>query len=98
MVVSRYSAALNNLSKERLIPRISGRHSYTGGKGSFGFGSHVCRAGFLCETALGDFRVGDAIENGTRQSRAPLRAVAGTRAPAERPVSLDFAFCIVSRL
>src|SRR5439155_11333344 len=54
-----------------------------------GFGGHVCRAGFLCETALGDFRVGDAIKNGTRQSRAPLRAVARTRAPAERPVSLD---------
>src|SRR5437867_10535716 len=52
-------------------------------------GGQVCRAGFLCETALGDFRVGDAIKNGTRQSRAPLRAVAGTRAPAERPVSLD---------
>src|SRR5438045_8485131 len=60
-----------------------------GGKRSFGFGGHICRAGFLCETALGDFRVGDAIKNGTRQSRAPLRAVAGTRAPAERPVSLD---------
>src|SRR2546430_17316416 len=53
------------------------------------FGGHVCRAGFLCETALRDFRVGDAIENGTRQSRAPLRAVAGTRASAERPASLD---------
>src|SRR5258708_39370245 len=58
-------------------------------KRGVGFGSHVCRAGFLCETALGDFRVGDAIENSTRQSRAPLRAVAGTRAPAERPVSVD---------
>src|SRR5438874_13500836 len=58
-------------------------------KRSVGFGGHVCRAGFLCETALGDFRVGDAIKNGTRQSRAPLRAVARTRAPAERPVSLD---------
>src|SRR6266699_1018558 len=58
-------------------------------KRGVGFGGHVCRAGFLCETALGDFRVGDAIENGTRQSRAPLRAVARTRAPAERPVSLD---------
>src|SRR5438874_9723830 len=56
-----------------------------------GSGGHVCRAGFLCKTAFGDFRVGDAIENGTRQSRAPLRAVAGTRAPAERPVSLDLA-------
>src|SRR5438874_13767884 len=54
-----------------------------------GSGGHVCRAGFLCETAFGDFRVGDAIENGTLQSRAPLRAVAGTRAPAERPVFLD---------
>src|SRR5437870_10013407 len=59
-------------------------------KRGIGFGGHICRAGFLCETALGDFRVRDAIENGTRQSRAPLRAVAGTRAPAERPVSLDF--------
>src|SRR5437879_10289709 len=58
-------------------------------KRGVGFGGHVCRTGFLCETALGDFRVGDAIENGTRQSRAPLRAVARTRAPAERPVSLD---------
>src|SRR6059058_3887801 len=58
-------------------------------KRGLGFGSHICRAGFLCETALGDFRVGDAIKNGTRQSRAPLRAVARTRAPAERPVSLD---------
>src|SRR6266478_8610464 len=54
-----------------------------------GSGGHVCRAGFLCKTAFGDFRVGDAIENGTRQSRAPLRAVARTRASAERPVSLD---------
>src|SRR5207248_3490603 len=59
------------------------------GKRGVGSGGHVCRAGFLCETALGDFRVGDAIENGTRQSRAPVRAVARTRAPAERPVSLD---------
>src|SRR5205814_1271253 len=58
-------------------------------KRGVGFGSHVCRAGFLCETALGDFRVGDAIKNGTRQSRAPLCAVARTRNPAERPVSLD---------
>src|SRR6476646_1682476 len=60
-------------------------------------GGHVCRAEFLRETALGDFRVGDAIENGARQSRAPLRAMAGTRAPAEGPVSLDFASCIISR-
>src|SRR5438876_10525318 len=59
-------------------------------KRGVGFGGHVCRAGFLCETALRDFRVGDAIENGTRQSRAPLRAVARTRGPAERPVSIDF--------
>src|SRR5438067_1687412 len=59
------------------------------GKRGVGFGGHVCRTGFLCETASGDFRVGDAIENGTRQSRAPLRAVARTRALAERPVSLD---------
>src|SRR5437016_2878126 len=66
-------------------------------KRSVGFGGHVCRAGFLCETARGDFRVRDAIKNGTGQSRAPLRAVAGTRAPAERPVSLDFASCIISR-
>src|SRR5438309_3454934 len=58
-------------------------------KPGIGFGSHVCCAGFLCETALGDFRVGNAIKNGTRQSRAPLRAVARTRNPAERPVSLD---------
>src|SRR5438046_3844996 len=58
-------------------------------KPGVGFGGHVCRAEFLCETALGDFRVGEPIKNGTRQSRAPLRAVAGTRAPAERPVSLD---------
>src|SRR5438094_2765018 len=58
-------------------------------KRGIGFGGHVCRAGFLCETALRDFRVGDAIENGTRQSRASLRAVARTRALAERPVSLD---------
>src|SRR6478672_12209473 len=61
-------------------------------------GGHVCRAGFLCETALGDFRVGDPIENGTRQSRAPLRAVARTRAPAERPVSLNFAYRIYQDL
>src|SRR6478672_9124789 len=67
-------------------------------KRGVGFGGRVCRAGFLCETALGDFRVGDAIENGTRQSRASLRAVAGTRAPAERPVSLDFASCVINRL
>src|SRR5436190_18191242 len=68
---------------------VNGDDYSRGGKRSFGFGGYVCRAGFLCETALGDFRVGDAIENGTRQSRAPLRAVARTRAPAERPVSLD---------
>src|SRR6266480_384408 len=58
-------------------------------KRGVGFGGHVCRAGFLCETAFGDFRFGDAIENGTRQSRAPLRAVARTRNPAECSVSLD---------
>src|SRR4029079_1560496 len=57
-------------------------------KRGIGSGGHVCRAGFLCETAVGDFRIGDAIKIGTRQSRAPLRTVAGTRAPAERPVSL----------
>src|SRR5436189_5725849 len=60
-------------------------------KRGIGFGGHVCRAGFLCETARGDFRVGDSIENGARQSRAPLRAVARTRASTERPVSLDSA-------
>src|SRR5436309_7409204 len=76
---------------------IDGGDYSRGGKRGVGFGGHLCRAGFLCETAFGDFRVGDAIENGTRQSRAPLRAVAGTRAPAERPVSLDFVCCIVSR-
>src|SRR5689334_20482019 len=58
-------------------------------KRGVGFRGHVCRAGFLCETALGDFRVRDAIKNGMRQSRAPLRALARTRALAERPVSLD---------
>jgi hypothetical protein len=31
---------------------------------------------------------GDSTENGARQSRAPLRALARTRAPAERPVFL----------
>ena len=45
----------------------------------------VCRAGFLCETARGDFRFGNAIENRARQSRAPLRVLARTRALAERP-------------
>src|SRR6266481_8193687 len=69
---------------------IDGSDYSCGGKRGVGFGGYVCRAGFLCETALGDFRVGDATENGTRQSRAPLREVAGTRAPAERPASLDF--------
>src|SRR5438874_13776374 len=68
---------------------IDGGEYSRGGKRGVSFGGHICRAGFLCETALGDFPVGDAIENGTRQSRAPLRAVAGTRNPAERPVSLD---------
>src|SRR5213078_2318791 len=68
---------------------VDGGESSLCRKRGVGFGGHVCRAGFLCETALGDFRVGDAIKNGTRQSRAPLRAVAGTRALAERPVSLD---------
>src|SRR5437868_14441044 len=58
-------------------------------KRGVGFGGYVCRAGILCETALGNFRVGDPIENGTRQSRAPLRPVARTRAPAERPITLD---------
>src|SRR5437016_14673196 len=68
---------------------IDGGDYSRSGKRGIGFGSHVCRAGFLCETARGDFRVGDSIENGARQSRAPLRAVARTRASAERPVSLD---------
>src|SRR6266699_1389682 len=68
---------------------VDGGEYSRGGKRSVGFGGHVCRAGFLCETALRDFRVGDAIKNGTRQSRAALRTVARTRAPAERPVSLD---------
>src|SRR5260370_8306022 len=68
---------------------VDGDDYSQGGKSGVEFGGHVCRAGFLCETALGDFRVGDAIENGTRQSRAPLRAVARTRPPAERAVSLD---------
>src|SRR5438874_11753486 len=77
---------------------VDGGEYSRGGKRGVGFGGHVCRAGFLCETALGDFRVGDAIKNGTRQSRAPLRAVARTRAPAGRPVSLDFASYIISRL
>src|SRR5438477_8540365 len=68
---------------------VDGSEYSRGGKRGVGFGGHVCRAGFLCETALGDFRIGDAIKNGTRQSRAPIRAVARTRDPAERPVSLD---------
>ena len=38
------------------------------------------------------FELETAIESGTRQSRAPLRALAGTRAPAERPISLKFRF------
>src|SRR5215211_1832770 len=62
------------------------------GKGGVEFGGHVCRVGFLLETPLGNFRARDAIKNGTRQSRAPLRALAGTRAPAKRPVSLEFCF------
>ena len=49
----------------------------------------VRRARFLCETARGNFRFGDSIKNGTRQSRAPLRALARTRAAAERSVSLN---------
>src|SRR5437773_8909097 len=79
---------------------IDGSEYSRGGKRGVAFGSHICRAGFLCETALGDFRIGDAIENGTRQSRAPLRAVARTRAPAERPVSLDdrITACLPCRL
>src|SRR5207248_6954250 len=69
---------------------IDGGNDSCGGKRGVGFGSHLCRAGFLWETARGDFRFGDSIENRARQSRAPLRAMARTRAPAERPVSLDF--------
>src|SRR5438445_11826465 len=53
------------------------------GKRSVGFGGDVCLAGFLCETARGDFRFGDSIENGARQSRASLRALARTRAAAK---------------
>src|SRR6266566_5539721 len=68
---------------------IDGSEYSVRGKRGVGVRGHICRAGFLCETALRDFRFGDAIENGTRQSRAPLRAVARTRAPAERPVFLD---------
>src|SRR5437868_15224871 len=68
---------------------VDGGDYSRGGKRGVGFGGDVCRAGFLCETARGDFRFGDSIENGARQSRAPLRAVARTRAPAERPVSLE---------
>ena len=37
----------------------------------------------------GNFRFGDSIKNGTRQRRAPLRALARTRAAAERSVSLN---------
>jgi hypothetical protein len=44
---------------------------------------------FLCETARGNFRFRDSIKNGARQSRAPLRALARTRAPAERTIALD---------
>src|ERR1700747_1441110 len=76
---------------------VDGGEYPRGGKRGIEFGGQVCRAGFLCETALGNFRVGDAIENGTRQSRPPLRALARTRTPAERFVSLDFASYIISR-
>ena len=68
---------------------VDGGEYSRGGKLGVGFGSHICRAGFLCEVARGDFRFGDSIKNGARQGRAPLRAVARTRAPAERPVSLE---------
>src|SRR6266704_1974599 len=68
---------------------IDGGDYSRSGKRGIGFGSHVCRAGFLCETARGDFRFGDSIENGARQSRAPLRAMARTRANTERLDSLD---------
>src|SRR5438552_1521905 len=68
---------------------VDGGEYSRGGKRGIEFGGRVCRAGFLCETARGDFRVGNSAENGARQSRAPLRALARTRAPAERPVSVD---------
>jgi len=44
----------------------------------------ICRAGFLCETARRNFRFGNSTENGARQSRAPLRALARTRDSPER--------------
>src|SRR5438445_12913173 len=65
-----------------------GDHSLSRKRG-VGFGGHVCRAGFLCETARGDFRFRDSTENRARQSRAPLRALARARTPAELPVALD---------
>src|SRR5689334_13086246 len=68
---------------------IDGSEHSRGRKCGVAFGGHVCCTGFLFETARGNFRLGNTIKNGTRQSRAPLRAVAGTRAPAERIVSLD---------
>src|SRR6266404_8588701 len=52
-------------------------------KRSVAFGGHICRAGFLCETARGDFRFGNSIENSARQSRPPLRALARTGTPAD---------------
>src|SRR5207302_2278818 len=54
-----------------------------------GIGSHICCDRFLCETARGDFRFRDSTENRARQSRAPLRALARARTPAELPVALD---------
>ena len=64
---------------------IDGSEHSRRGKRSIRFGSHVCRAGFLCETARRNFRFGNSIENGARQSRPPLRALARTRAPPKRP-------------
>src|SRR5438045_490808 len=77
---------------------LSGRKSANGNrwngissrrKRSFPFRGRVCRAGFLCETARGDFRFGDSIKKRKRQSRAPLRALERTRAYTERLISLE---------
>src|SRR5438045_9181425 len=67
---------------------IDGGEYSLSGKRGIGFGGDVCRAGFLCEAARGDFRFGDSIKNGARQGRAHLRAVARTRTPAQCPVCL----------
>ena len=45
-----------------IVRRLVARRRLT--STSLRFGSHVCRAGFLRETARGNFRFGDAIENG----------------------------------